>query len=745
MWFYKILIAIKWGLYMMNNAFSLLKKFIVSRLGINILGLVAVCSLVWLIGHVFDFSVKLRLILIILIILVFLLTILLRFLWVQHRGQELQKQLQAQTESLAGRQLETELLKEKLSEAVASLKASELGVKFRGNAALYALPWYMIIGPSACGKSTLLRNSGLSFPFLSNDDIQVKGFGGTRNCDWWFADEAIILDTAGRYTTEENDREEWLSFLELLHKNRPRLPINGIIVAINLAELLTTNEENIHWHVKVIRERIEELYSRLGFIFPVTLLFTKCDLLKGFIEFFADLNKEQREQVWGINFAQDYSEQLRELYGKLTQLCLHKMSVERNLQRKIAIYDFPEQFQVALHRVKQFIGLLLKENPYQETPIFSGAYFTSGTQEGNPIEKKNYFIKDLFSKVIFPNKDSAAKTRKKVHAQLWFKSAGVVGCVGVLGVAFMLYSASFTSNVLLLHKGEQVVAKVLQDNSLDSLLDAYNYYAALLNYKTEISWHLRLGLYRGNSQIQPLQELLSQILRDKFLQPMGLYLTKELNKNSRLWQMANSEQQKQLRGAYYTALKAYLMLSFPKRIDLEQATTIFSNYWSKILSGNTVEAARLTGVVKFYLQHPNFWNADEPLVKKARKQLYLTDDTENLYAQIKPIYGANLPPIILHELLKHQELTSDYQVPGIYTVSAWHKIVKPAISKIAEAASHGDWVINIPFALLNETNINSNALHSTLKLQQEISDLYFADYKQAWLKLLMDLLPNCCK
>ena len=33
----------------------------------------------------------------------------------------------------------------------------------------------------------------------------LRGVGGTRNCDWWFTDEAVFLDTAGRYTTQDSD------------------------------------------------------------------------------------------------------------------------------------------------------------------------------------------------------------------------------------------------------------------------------------------------------------------------------------------------------------------------------------------------------------------------------------------------------------------------------------------------------------------------------------------------------------
>ena len=49
-------------------------------------------------------------------------------------------------------------------------------------------------------------NSGLKFPLEQRvGKGAVRGVGGTRNCDWWFTDEAVFLDTAGRYTTQDSD------------------------------------------------------------------------------------------------------------------------------------------------------------------------------------------------------------------------------------------------------------------------------------------------------------------------------------------------------------------------------------------------------------------------------------------------------------------------------------------------------------------------------------------------------------
>src|SRR3954464_762585 len=142
--------------------------------------------------------------------------------------------------------------------AVLALKSSKLGRNARD--VLGLLPWYVIIGPSASGKTTAIRSSGIKMPL--GKSAKVKGVGGTRNCDWWMTNEAILLDTAGRWSTEDDDREEWLAFLDLLKRTRPQKPINGILLAVSLAEL-QGEEEDIEALAHKLRERIDEVVSRL--------------------------------------------------------------------------------------------------------------------------------------------------------------------------------------------------------------------------------------------------------------------------------------------------------------------------------------------------------------------------------------------------------------------------------------------------------------------------------------------------
>ncbi len=214
---------------------------------------------------------------------------------------------------------ESALLAVRMGEAMAALKAAS------GNRRdyLYSKPWYVIIGPPGAGKTTALLHSGLRFPFAEQS---LKGVGGTRNLDFWFADEAALVDTAGRYTTQDSDASVdsrgWASFLTLLKKHRPRHPVNGVIVTLGVDELLASNRAGLDNHASAVRRRLAELRGTLEVSIPVYLVLTKADLLAGFCEYYDDLDVEGRRAVLGATLP--FAVQKVELASVVTafdQLC----------------------------------------------------------------------------------------------------------------------------------------------------------------------------------------------------------------------------------------------------------------------------------------------------------------------------------------------------------------------------------------------------------------------------------------
>ena len=300
--------------------------------------------------------------------------------------------------------IEAELgeLRNRLREALGFLRKSKLGGRF-GSRNLYQLPWYIIIGPPGAGKTTAIINSGLQFPLAERmGKTAISGVGGTRNCDWWFTDEAVLIDTAGRYTTQDSNRDAdakaWTGFLDMLKKHRRRQPINGAMVAISLSDLSLQDEQARRAHAQAIRTRLHELRERLGVRFPVYILFTKTDLIAGFQEFFDNLGSQEREQVWGFTLPYEkaahdasplaaFNAEFDALVTQLSDLSLERMQAETDYQRRSLIAGFPAQMASLRGVAEAFLGDIFRNSRYEDSQLLRGVYFTSGTQEGTPIDR----------------------------------------------------------------------------------------------------------------------------------------------------------------------------------------------------------------------------------------------------------------------------------------------------------------------------------------------------------------------
>lgn len=779
----------------MQNILIFIQAYLLGRVGSRVIGLMLILSLIWWAGpYVGLTDAQVRIYSICGVLLVFALFWLIRYLVVKKRSNLFRKDLDSVSEQDQSRQLEIEELRGKMNEAIASLKSSELGAQHRGNAALYALPWFMIIGPSAAGKTTLLRNSGLNFPYAHDSDIDIRGFGGTRNCDWWFSNDAVLLDTAGRYTTEQDDHHEWLEFLAMLRKHRRRQPLNGAIVAISIADLLTADSKEVDRHVKIIRDRIDELINRLGCVFPIYIVFTKCDLLYGFSSFFADLDEQEREQVWGMwlghnspeTVSNEFNKGIEGLYQRLCELRLHKLSMVRKAETKGELFNFPSQFEAGKSLLTDFVERLTAENPYQDTPNFCGIYLTSATQEGTPIQKilgqmrqafgyieedpaaalpepVSFFVKDVFKDVIFPNSRDVNRTRKWGIINRSLKTASILASLAIIVGCFLILSTSLTMNGLLLKDGNtsatQLTAIVTEQNKdlaqqLDAFQAALGHYQRLLANEKKRPLILTLGVYEGDRQLPVFRELLLDAYERILFIPAFRDLEQQLKKYNTAWAAAPIKKQDALREDYYQVLKTYLMLIQPEHLDNQYVMDSFALLMDQRFSDNngaedyTQERQEVSETLLSMLlsdmqaegQPPHAFlaqQADAQLVQIAQKNLKALPDPKRLYVQLRNTGAQGHPALKLSDLISgpgHSSLKSNHTIPYIFTASGWYEFVKPEMKDLVHTACLGDWVTGFDAT----SNDSSAPVDEKLvqKIEHDIRQLYFKDYAQTWLKLL---------
>jgi type VI secretion system protein ImpL len=381
------------------------------------------------------------------------------------------------------------VLAERMDAALEMLKRSG------GKNYLYDLPWYIIIGPPGVGKTTALRYSGIDFPGQDVMPDMAQGFGGTRNCDWWFAEDAILIDTAGRYVTQDSDAEadskSWSAFLDLLKTGRPDQPVNGVILAFSVEDIMRGTEESLAHHARTMRARLAEIHAALRIDFPVYVLFTKADLISGFREYFASFNQSRRNSVWGVTFQtrdrrettyDQVSSEFDALLSRLSDEAVDRMNEEPDPTNRISVFGFPGQMAMLKTGIRDFLQRVFEPTRYKTNAILRGFYFTSGTQEGTPIDQvlgnisrgtanaghfmsgkgKSFFLRDLLQKVIFAERDWVNYDQRAVWrvAALRGFAMSVIALATIGSLA--LFGYSFSRNMALVREASVSIGSYRQ-------------------------------------------------------------------------------------------------------------------------------------------------------------------------------------------------------------------------------------------------------------------------------------------
>ena len=570
----------------------------------------------------------------------------------ERQGEELAEAIGKETDaeySQTKNNEELKLIQQQMKESIQLIRKSRLGDK-KGNAALYELPWYMVIGNPAAGKSSAIYNSGLKFPFEeSHQKVVSAGLSGTRNCDWFFSTDGVLLDTAGRYSVYAEDHGEWLGFLKLLKKNRPKAPVNGLIVVVSIAELISQSPEKSLKLAKNLRARIQDLTERLEVFAPVYVVFTKMDLIAGFTEFFDCYDGQEFDQVWGAtlpyhpesapNASELFEQHYNILFDGLKSVSTTHLSRRHAQNISPGVMTFPLEFKTLKPAVKTFIAALFEDNPYQFKPVFRGFYFTSALQEGmieSPMTEQiaqefdltlleqpehslavttqnhGYFLKGLFSNVILKDKNLV-----KQHINPMRKRQRYFGfMIALLAVSLCLgaWVWSYRNNQQLIVDVQADLNKVMQmekstgselATQFDALLILQNRLQQLDSFEQDRPFKFSFGLYQGQALREKLEVEYLKGIRQLVLEPSQQNIEQYLQRvkaNEAVLKANHANVQIQQASAQqspqyfepsdnnpqdaYNALKAYLMMSNPEYMDASHLSDQVTKFWRSWLLAN---------------------------------------------------------------------------------------------------------------------------------------------------------------
>lgn len=279
--------------------------------------------------------------------------------------------------------------KSSVTSAMHFLKENSAGLGGR-----YRTPWFLVVGASASGKSTMLDHSGISLSLNEG----ATNFGVAEGVQWRFFDSGVILDVPGDFFLRADhtgsDESNWKALLRNLVRHRPQRPIDGVVLTIPVTELVGDQAVS----PAIITQRASHIFDKLwliqkwlGLSFPVYVVVTKCDLLPGFKSLARQLPAHYRGEMFGwsspfnLDAAFDHGwvdQGFEELAHQLNRLQSEVLVERREIPDVDELFLFSGKIQELRTPLRIYLGHIFKKSTYRESLQFRGFYFVG---DGTPV------------------------------------------------------------------------------------------------------------------------------------------------------------------------------------------------------------------------------------------------------------------------------------------------------------------------------------------------------------------------
>lgn len=753
-----------------------------------------------------------------------------------------------------------------VASAIARLKAMRTGARgpgrlFQGKRYLYELPWYIALGSKSSGKTSALLNAGLAFPVAE----QMQRAAGamhrpTSNVDWWLTNDAVLIDTAGHYTRhgsgksslgiaptdamrnaadvasgadlpgtpseEGSDKEnraasaasthptrtssqqqideaEWLGFLGMLRKHRPRAPINGALLAVNLAALTSQDDSARLAEAAALRARLAELRGELGIRFPVYLVVTGMDQLTGFAEYYSSLTAESRAQTWGFTLPygketiakEGVTARCRSELGQLVQRLDNgvnaRLQDEYDPVHRRRLAALSQEFAALGVPLVELIERVFLDSRYDGTQLHStlrGVYFTSAEQAGGELvaerrtimqrimsgmsthaaslreaTSEGFFLHDLFTKIVIPE---AHLVRPNLRWEFRFRLLRLIGhALALLLFAWLAVGlrVSFGNNsdylAAIARKTQALATRVTQlyhDAKPEAVPDTLSAARYLPTYQgldlSDPASTFRYGLYTAPDIVAESRRTYDA-LEDNLLLPQIVHRMEDVIAES----IANKDPK-----ATYDALRAYLMLYDKAKFNADEVKAWVLDDWAKTDSASVFggRASMIDHVQQLFsgtrvVQSPLIRN--DALIQSARTFLDGSNATDRLYERAKAAMMKEAPdeftliravgPQAGTVFTRASGAPLSRGVPGLFTFDGYRKLFDKRLPEFTQIARNDDaWVMGRSYlgGLADQTQKKTAELVSATTgaddpLTEAIRREYLTEYARQWDAFLGDI------
>jgi type VI secretion system protein ImpL len=654
--------------------------------------------------------------------------------------------------------------------------------------ALHQRPWFLVLGPPCSGKTALFAGSGLRVPQRYPSERDGTTSGSQSRVQWHFADEAVWVDTPGALCTDAG-ADEWRALAAALQIVRPKKPVDGMAVVVDVNELAGADEQSVKELGARLRRRIDEAIAAWGLEFPVYLALTHLDSLPGFRQFTADLRDEE---VLGATLSarqqrllprRAFAEEFGLLRRSLADQRLVRLHAASDREAQASICRFVIQFESLEEKLGNLVAELFRPSGYAGRPVFSGFYFTSCERVSDgPLMEERVSGATVTNHPLNPRRVANAPVRTTVDTGggqyrsftvLPLLRSIMVGGGSLvrrtrrsslrslaLSIVLSLCVASVTAALLLFmtashRKAAATLSLVGQETALltrptTSLVERYQRLDALATVvdrlragESRVAFAGVFGFTRGTALLERLRPACLAELQRLVVAPAAAALESDLRLAAVGEALSGSGY-----AALYGSLKTYLCLTEAVAQRLAEVDTsrlrpfLASAVTRSLLAAPGAErlpqsaeagVSRGLSLYLYYLKAGEvpLLQGDQQLIAAARSRLrQLPSPSALCEAVTSRLAGAapRLTPVGLLGLNGPGLLASDVSVSSIYTPQAW-----PAVSAaIAEASRNPytiDWVVDLP-------QDQTPAGFDRDSVREAMVSAFADEYRGAWLGLL---------
>ncbi|MEM1179976.1 MAG: type VI secretion protein IcmF/TssM N-terminal domain-containing protein [Acidobacteriota bacterium] len=268
---------------------------------------------------------------------------------------------------------------------------------------LRSAPWFLMLGESASGKSTLLAESGLPHPY---------GGGASQSpLDLWLFSDTVVLDPKGelilRRDGHSHDEQGWRCLLRQIRNARPRRPLDGVLLTIPADRLRVDDVEkdkaalqaDASLRANALFERLAELQQILGMRLPVDVVITQSDKIPGWRPWARALTPQQGQQIFGWSspyapqapFQASWTgEAFASIEGRLAQIQAGMLADANSDPGPGAgdsanLLDFPTELAALEPATRIYLNHLFSQSAFVEGFLMRGLYFTGGDFDASTL------------------------------------------------------------------------------------------------------------------------------------------------------------------------------------------------------------------------------------------------------------------------------------------------------------------------------------------------------------------------